>query len=410
MSLPDDTQPRSPFKDTPPPSERPQPERTPSAPTPPRGQPPVRGVEMASDTSSYPNQPYQPAQPQRPYAAPAEPRGPGCLVWGVLGVTILAFGLLIVGLSATAGWTAGQRVAGLNATATIGSKIAEQIGLIETDVASRNEYVVAQRLEFLAQLTPGVGGVAELRATATALYITAQPTVTPTPTLTPTPTPTTEATEIVVAEVTEAAESTSEAASAYDLEGLLAEAQEQLDLGEYDDAIETLDAIIRIDENYQRQLVRTLITEALNTRAIQLYRSVDTLAEAIRLTDLVTQYGGTLAEGLDYERLVASLYLDSVRAVGTNNHQAAIRALGQLIRYQTQYQGINLNQLLFDEYLAYGRAFAIEGNHCSAAGQFQAALGIFNNGEAQAALQTSQTLCQQGTPTPDPLVPPTPGT
>ncbi len=377
MTTTDDTQPRSPFKDRQPVQQ-------------PQSQPPQQSTFMPP-----------PTQPRE------ERRGPGCLVWGILTATILSFGLLIVVLAATAGWTSGQRVADSNSTATVVGKIAEQMALVGTDVANGNQYVVSQRLNFLATLTPGVGGVAELRSTATALYLTAQPTVTPTQTATIAPTQTPEST--VTAESTESTAGNNATSSPYDLNALLAEAQDQVDLGQFEDAVDTLDAIIRIDAEFQRPLVRALISQALNTLATQLYRSEDTLAEAIRLTDLVEQYGGTLAEGLSYERLIATLYLDAIRAVGTGNHLAAINALNELRTYQTTYQGANINELLFNEYADYGRAFAIQGDQCSATGQFNIALTIFANGEIQAARDTAQTLCEQGTPTPDPLVPPTPG-
>jgi tetratricopeptide (TPR) repeat protein len=319
------------------------------------------------------------------------PEGPGCFVWGLLAVVVAGMALVIVVLAATAGWTEGHRVSDRHATATQVEQINEQLRRIPTDVASGNQYLLNLRIGFLATLTPAVPVVADLQSTATAVYFNSQPTATPTVT------PTAE----VVATESPVVTTEPQAPTGYDLDGMLEEAQLDIRFGDYDAAYEKLDNIARIDPDFQRTTVRSLIFEALTAQAQQLFRTATEadLAEAIRLTGLAEEYGD-IGE-LDYERLIAERYLDIQRTIGTGNHASAIRLLNDMIvNFQSTYKGIDFNRMLFNEYMAYGQAWEFGGQYCQAVVQYNFALNLFNDGGARAKRDAAQTICEQGTPTP----------
>lgn len=362
----DDTQPRSPFQ-----------------------QP------TAGSAPPFEGEPLTPTLDAPPDAAP--PDGPGCAMWGLAGVVIAVFALAIVGLAGAAGWTTGERIWQVDATATQDRRIAEQLARIPTDIAAGNPALLGMRLNFLAELTPGVPGVDGFAVTATALAL---------PTVTPTPTPTLAApTGAPAASPTpEAFAATAEpgaAGPAFDLDALYAEAQRQVSLGQYEEAIETLDVLIALDETYQTAAVRALMTQALTTHAANLFTSLDTIAEAIFYTDRAEEFGADIGE-LSYERLVGQLYLDATRVSDLGDYGAAIRAWQRLLNYQPEYKGVNVRQQIFRQYVLFGDAWVAGGQPCLAVPQYINALSLFNSPEVTGKRDAAQQACANATPTPDP--------
>lgn len=326
------------------------------------------------------------------------PTGPGCFVWGLLSLVGMGCSLVIVILAATAGWTEGHRVANATASATLAQGINEQLRRIPTDVANGNQRNVMIRLEFLATFTPGVLGVPALRMTATALHINSLSTESPALTDTPQPSATPDQSMVDAAATDDPGAFTDDTDSGYDLDALLDEARFFFRLDRYQEAYDTLDAIIRINEDFQRATVRGLMLEVLTTQATQLYRSPDDndLAEAIRLTDMAEQYG-SIGE-LDYERLIASLYLDVQRLSGTGDHALAIARLNTVMGYQSIYRGHDFPTMLFNERVAYADAWGLGGEYCRAVSEYDLALSLFANGAVQAKRDAAQQACEQGVP------------
>lgn len=354
MSLTEeDTKPKSPFK------------------TPPHGQPAVF-IEPPTDDE----------EPIR--------GGPGCFIWGIVGVFIAGIGLAIVLLAGAAGWTSGQRMAQDHANATQNAEINDQLARIPGDIAIGNTILLDARLRFLATLTPGVPGVADLMQTATALYLSSQPTATTEIIATDTPeaaTPTPEA-EIIVPQAT---------GGAFDLAAMLQQARTAVSTAQYMDAIDLLDAIVAVDSSFERTEVRALMLQALSTQALRLFRSGTSLAEAVVLTDRAKEFGLPGDSELHFEQYVAALYLTAKSAVGTN-YPVAIQALQTV--YNTAPNYMDVQQLLFNQIVAYGDAWVAQGEYCPAASQYQNALTIFNNGAVAAKRDNAATFCAQGTPTP----------
>ncbi len=353
---------------------------------------------MVSPDDTQPRLPRVPAKDaaysQRGFVNPLEDDddtpagGPGCLVWGVLSLVVVGCAGLTIVLSGIAGWTSGQRAAQINAAATQDAAIVQQLARIPQDIASGNQTLLSARLRYLATITPGVSGLAELAQTATAVYWDALPTATPTPaaieTTPPTPSPT----------APSLAASPVPGGLALDLDRLLADAQSAVALRDWSTAIELLDVIAAANPGYQTLTVRDLLGQALRSKALGLFRSgsLGDLAEAIVLTDRAAQFGdvGELA----YESYIGSLYLDALNSIGVS-YPTAIAALQMVYRQVPGYRDVA--QLLFSQYLGYGDAWAAQGDFCSAAAQYQGALGVLASAEASAKRDNAQIACAQAT-------------
>lgn len=320
-----------------------------------------------------------------------EPRsgGPGCLLIGLVGIGVIGFAGVIIALAGFAGWTSGQRIAQTNATATTNAVIADQLNRIPADIASKNLVLLNARLQYLVTLTPAVAGVNEIVLTATAL---AQPTATPQPTATQ---------AAVTAAATESATSIPlvvDGSATPDLAPLLQQAQSAVSTSDWDTAIDTLDAIMGYDPDFQTSAVNALMFQALTSKALAMYRGGDSsrLAEANQLTDRASLYGNIETSEVNYESLIASLYLDAINAVGID-YNLAIRKLTTLYNQAPTYRDVF--QLLVDQYIGYGDTQVAIGQPCSAVAQYQGALSLRDDITVVGKRDSAQLACtnqQQG--------------
>ncbi len=378
---PDDTQPRRPSAEARPP--RYKPEDAPFAP------PEVRSPRYSTRSSGY----LEPPPPPR--------RLSGCAALAVL-AALGAAAILIVALAGLAGWTSGQRQSAIYATATQNAAIQEQWSRISGDIEQGNTVLLEARIRFLATLTPGVPGVPELFVTATALANGQNPPPT-LDLLEPTPTPDTDSTAIMTpAQTLDAAASPLLNGIRVDLPALLSEAQRQIALAQWSDAIDTLDVIIAVDPNFQTALVRSLMIQALGSYAMQLYNSGQPAAGNIVVTRI--EEFGTIPGDLVYERYAAQLYLNARAQMGVNFPAAiqALRAVMDLGAGGRYYQPAQ--QALYETYVAYGDAYTYENNWCSAAAQYRSAMNIFPSGAANGKFANADTICRTP-PTVDLLLP-----
>lgn len=363
---------------------------------------------------------------------------PGCMLWAVIGLFGLLIMLMIVILAGAAGWTEGKHeadrtfaeatragidiqltripaeleannlelvgsrlyaleqvapdnpavqgiratvtaMAHANATATLGAAVNPVIAAIPDDVANGNVAALQNRLAYLERVIPGAPVVAEIAATIEAVSAIVE--------MTP------EAT----AEATAEAITAFETDGGFDLAELYRQAETAFAQARYEDAYDLLDAIIRIDENYEPANVEGLLRQTLRSWASSLYATTDQgkLTEAIRVTNLLEETGADLGD-LDYERFAAGFYLDAARAIDLGNHTLAIQRLNELRSYQTEYKGINVNRLLFNEIVALGDAWRAESNFCQAAVEYNRALTLFNDTAARNQAEAAQQLCDTG--------------
>lgn len=408
MSVPpslDDTQPGKPLQDAPLSNESPRERRRidgyDGAHT------PENAAVLAGGRSLYGSE-YYSARAEEPARGMS-----GCMTLAILAFVAL-IGVVIVALAGLAGWTSGQRQASISATATQNAAIQAQLERIPGDVAARNPELLAARIEFLATLTPGVPQVPALWTTATALSGSL---VTPTPDVTATSMPASETplppTNAPLptnnGNTAGSAPSTTPQAGAaaplgmnLDLNALLVEAQGYLATAQWEDAIVTLDVIVAVDPTFQTANVRAMMIDALSNRALQLYNGGQPAAGNV-IASRIEEFGA-LPGDVSYERYAAQLILNARAAVGVNYPQAisALRAvmdLGAGGRYYAESE-----RLLYEQYIAYGDAFTYENNWCSAAQQYQSAIGVFSSGAANGKYANANTLCQNP-PTLDPLAP-----
>lgn len=360
--------------------------------------------EIPSVCMSYSVDDTQPGAPfegdlsaMKPTVQPDEeaPRRSGCLMNGLVIALVVIVALAIVGLSAAAGWTSGQRVANTNATATQSFYVNEQLQHIPSDLADGNLAMVDIRLRWLATQTPGVPGIGELMGTATAAYQNAQPTATPPATATP------EATAETTAEAAAEFTVTQEASGGYDLVALLDQAENAALTSQWQDAIDYLDVIMGVDRDFERTRVRTLMSEALNSYAQQLYNSGQPAAANLIVTR--ARDFGPLAEGLEYENIAAELYLTARAAVGSGS-PAAISAVQQLINLGPGRYYAEAQTMLYDYYVNSGDAYLAQGDSCSAVTQYQNAINLSSSGVANGKRTVAENACANATPTADPNV------
>ncbi|MEP7290133.1 MAG: hypothetical protein ABI835_00065 [Chloroflexota bacterium] len=323
---------------------------------------------------------------------PPRSRG-GCLLNGLIIGLFVLVALAIVGLSAAAGWTSGQREANVHATATRAGQINEQLQHVPSDIVDGNLAMLDIRLRWLATQTPGIPGVSDLMATATALYQTAQPTAT----LPVTPTP--EAT--LEAAATDAVAIAPDSSGGYDLAQILAQAESAMASSQWQDAIDLLDVVIGIDSTYETNRVRTFMSQSLNSYARELYNAMQPAAANLivsRARDF-----GPLAEGIEYENMAAELYL-TARAGGGVGSPAAINALQRLLNLGPGRYYAEAQTLLYNSYVNSGDAYMVQGDSCSAVGQYQNAINLQSSGSANGKRAAAQTACDNATPTPDPNI------
>ena len=237
------------------------------------------------------------------------------------------------------------------------------------------------RIEWLGRLSPAPNCLIDLAPAATAAFLLAQPSPTPVPTLTATllpPTaiatsvPTTPiATAPVEPQITEV--SADDDRWEYDLDALLAEARADREQRNYVAAIDTLEAIVSIDANYQRDVVRKMLLEALTAQALALYRSFK-LSEAIVLTERAEVYGdiGELA----FERYVADIFLLGQRYKTTNPAEAVRRFSEIVYQHNPNYMNGLVVGELQDALRYYADALLLQGDACLALEQYAAALAL----------------------------------
>jgi hypothetical protein len=362
-----------------------------------------------TDPSPYDDRPILAAREvmpddDTPFGTGTERARGGCGLTTIILLTLALFGILIVALAAGAGWTTGQRQAGVFGTSTQQAAIAEQFGRIPTDVSDGNVVLLSARIRFLATLTPGVSGLSDVLTTATALYLTSQPTATATATATASTTASPTATSTPDPNLP-----TPTPGPRFDLARLLSEAQGEYASGRYADAADLAEAILAVDPAYETAVVRGILTDSLNALARNYYNAMEPAA-GNQVVGRIEALGLFLGDGLAYERDVAELYLNAISNIGINFPQA-IAALQELISFgQGRYYSEAVN-LLYQQYMRYGDALAYDPNagFCLAQYQYQNAFNLTGSGEASARLNDAQNQCANATPTFDPLLGSTPG-
>ena len=260
-------------------------------------------------------------------------------------------------------------------TAAIQAYARQQCDRIPSDLLGGNLRLAQSRLEHLAKLQQTPDCLPLMASTATVVFLLSASSPTPPPTETATPfQPTAPPATHTPTRAPTATAPSGDSSAGFDLDALLAEAQDALRLRDYPAAIDTLDAIISIDGEFQRESVQRLMMEALSAQALALYRS-GRLSEAIVLTDRAEELGNI--DELYHERYIALLYLAGQRTK-TANPAEAVRNFSSLY-YEfglRDYVNGPIATDLQEAHRNYALALALQGDHCPAQAQFEAALQL----------------------------------
>ncbi len=319
-------------------------------------------------------------------------RGAGCLIWGMAASLGLIVAGAVVIASIYAGWNAGVETARENATGTVEVEVQQQCDRIPRDLSEGNLNQAQTRLEWLQRATPAPSCLLTLAPTATAAFLRAQPS----PTLIPTATATLAAPAAPPTVKPTPTEIEADSEWEYDLDALFAQAKADFDSRNFSAAIDTLEAIISIDRDYQRDPVSRMVLDALTSQALTLYRS-GKLSEAIVLTERAEVYGD-IGE-LNYERYVADLYLAGQRYKASNPALAVLRFNEIVYQHNRNYMNGQVVGELQDALRYYGDALALQGDACLAQDQFAAALELqpshspVSRGELAAKQQQAALAC-----------------
>lgn len=329
------------------------------------------------------------------YAKKRRGRGLVCLLWAFgIFVLLLIMGFIVMG-AVYAGWTSGLATARAEASITAAAYAQGQCERIPADLNAGNLGLARSRFADLASLPQTPACLPLLAPTATAAFLASVPSPTPLATATSAPILST-----IAPTVADPVETTGgEISIAYDLDALLAEANSALSLRDYPAAIDTLDAIISIDGDFQRDLVRRLFLDALTAQALALFRS-GRLSEAIVITDRAEEHGSI--EDLYHERYIALLYLDGQRYKATNPAEAVRKFSSMYYEFGVRdYVNGSIAGDLQEALRNYAMALALQGDHCPAQTQFEAALELtpaysrVNRADLAARRDQSAVACQQ---------------
>ncbi|MDE2747613.1 MAG: hypothetical protein OXI34_01480 [Chloroflexota bacterium] len=306
------------------------------------------------------------------YAKPRRGRrGLACLFWGAFAlVCLLAAGAVVLG-AVYAGWNTGLATARAQASITAEAYAREQCERIPLDLAAGGLQLAQKRFDELLKQERPPPCLFNLAPTATAAFLLSAASPSPPPA---TPLPPTATALSPTATPRPVSRSEPPRGSDYDLNALLEEARIAQSLGDYTAAIDTLAAIISIDGDFERETARRMLLEALTAQALALYRS-GRLSEAIVMTDRAEEYGSI--DDLSYERYIALLYLDGQRAK-VSNPAEAVRSFSRLVHEFGLRDYVNGSVLtdLQEAHRNYALALALQGEHCPAQAQFQAALDL----------------------------------
>ncbi len=342
-----------------------------------------------------------PSYEKTPQWTSTEAEGPGCWLWGIVGLFSLLLALAVVLLAGFAGWSEGQKVGQANATATRSQDIQTQCGLIQQELAAKTLAFLNVRIANLQAVTPMPDCLANAIPSATALYLTSLPTSTPTATITPTITATLDVTAVATTSGAPLAVTATTGGTQFDPAPLLAEARTQIASAQWADAVDTLDAVMAISATYEAVTVKQLMFQSLTEQARAIYASTEgNLAQAILLTNRAEQYGDVSNNPLNFERAVAQSYLNAQAAKGMN-YPLAIQLFNDVVNLSPNYKDARAQ--LIGQYKAYGDFLVQTGKPCDAVPQYDAAVTQNAGDDVRVKRDNAALACSTGaTATPDP--------
>ncbi|MBZ0308335.1 MAG: hypothetical protein K8I82_19880 [Anaerolineae bacterium] len=291
--------------------------------------------------------PHRPVLPP-PYKAETES---GCLqsllILAVLGISSCMC-LVIVVLAGFAGIRDQMEVIGTEAVQVQQTDVANQYQRGVEDMEAGRYELAGDRFAYVLTEVPDYENASGLlQQVLESLNITPTPEASPTTALTATFSPTPEESEPPTATL-EAPTPTRRGPTA---EGLYSSAETAIFMGNYEEAISWLDALIQLDSSYRRSDVNRMLVESLTVQGRAYLRGMnqdgeDQLARGVQLIDRAAELGYT--GDLIYEADFVRRYLSARSYVEGGALGPALDVLGRLCEENCDwaYRGVSVEDLL----------------------------------------------------------------
>lgn len=260
----------------------------------------------------------------------------------------------IIALAGMAGLRDELHTVGTEAAATQLAEVETQYFMGEQDASAGRYEMAAIRFGFVATEMPDyLDALSQLEAIQAQLSIT--PTPSPSPTLNTTQTPTSQNSPQASPDTTQAASVTPEANANDPLNSanLFGLAQTAMNFGDYEEAIEWLEALVLVDPNYRRAEVREMRLNAYIAQGRIYLRGQnddgeDRLAQGVQLINRASELGEVSGELL-YEADFIARYLAARAYVDGGAYEQAREVLTQLCQEDCSwsYAGVSVQDLLW---------------------------------------------------------------
>lgn len=177
----------------------------------------------------------------------------------------------------------------------------------------------------------------------------------------------------------------------------LAEARSLYQAGHYMDAVAHINDILKVDPNYEPDIIADLLFQCYYQEALRLVGE-DRMEEAVRLFDLALAIRPD-EQIVTRERELAAGYLSAIGFWGAD-WQKAVEGFAALYRTRPDYKDVASR--LFNAYVAYGDMLAEQGAWCQAAEQYTSAANL--QSKPQVVQKRDQMIdnCQRNIPPPTP--------
>lgn len=321
-----------------------------------RPRPAAASPETALAAEEPPIDPRADTAP-KPAAAPPRAGTRPLLLLAVMAGTLCICATL-VGLAGFAGYRDGLATNDARVTETMATGIYEQYATGVADLEAGNAELAALRFEWIVETiqpaAPYMHDSAMLLETARAVAaFTATPTPSATPTASLTPLP---ATDTPTATIMPTSGAVPDGDASYDPEDMFQQAEMALRVGDYEDAIEWLDALRAIAPDYRVSEVRPRLMEALTRQGLIYIRGANTdgedkLQRGVNLIYRAQELGSVEPGSALYEAQVAERYINARSALAGNNYAVALPILEQLCAESEatcnwSYRGVSVRDLL----------------------------------------------------------------
>jgi len=181
------------------------------------------------------------------------------------------------------------------------------------------------------------------------------------------------------------------------LSAWLAEARSLFQAGQYMDAVDRINDILKVDPNYEPALIADLLFQCYYQEALRLVGE-DRMEEALRLFDLALAIRPD-DQTVKRERELAAGYLSAIGFWGAD-WQKAVEGFSSLYRARPDYKDVASR--LFNAYVAYGDMLAEQGAWCQAAEQYTNAANLQAKPQVVQKRDQMVDYCQRNVPPPSP--------